>query len=77
MTPYVAQGLGGRRKAGACITEIEQHWQLQFPPDYRLFLKTLHCMNKKIIGFDEECMGMKEYDHPTYSNWQTHLLERP
>ncbi len=57
------------------ITEIEQHWQLQFPPDYRLFLKTLHCMNKKIIGFDEECMGMKEYDDSTYSNWQTHQKE--
>jgi hypothetical protein len=57
------------------ITEIEQHWQLQFPPDYRLFLKTLHCMNKKIISFNEESMGMKDDDHYTYLNWQIHQKE--
>ena len=57
------------------ITEIEQHWQLQFPPDYRLFLKTLHCMNKKLMSFDEERMGMKENNYSTYLNWQIHQNE--
>jgi hypothetical protein len=36
------------------IIEIEQHWQLQFPPDYRLFLKMLHSTNEKCVSFDEK-----------------------
>ena len=32
------------------IATIEQHYHVQFPPDYRLFLHMLHCVDRPHVG---------------------------
>ena len=79
---YVASRVGGRDwQQGTCwqgglseqeIATIEQHYDVRFPPDYRLFLQMLHCV-------DRPCVGAKYSDGETmtpattalFYNWQT------
>jgi hypothetical protein len=57
---YVARGIGGRdwqpgtRWVGglsdADIDAAEARWSVHFPPDYRLFLRTLHTVDRPMLG---------------------------
>jgi hypothetical protein len=56
------------------IQKVEERWQIQFPPDYRLFLRLLHSVDKKwhvCAYFDGEHLEIKENYRPSYFNWQT------
>jgi hypothetical protein len=32
------------------IVTVEQHYQMRFPPDYRLFLQMLHSVDQPLVG---------------------------
>lgn len=79
---YYARGVGGddwqrgtRWLAGLSeqeIATIERHWKLQFPPDYRLFLKMLHSVDKPLSRaryVDSNKLAMMA--GPSFYNWQT------
>lgn len=79
---FVASGVGGRDwRQGTRwlnglseqeIAAVEQRYSLQFPPDYRLFLKMLHSVDKPLTGAryaDER--QMIPITSPSFYNWQT------
>jgi hypothetical protein len=79
---FVASGVGGRDwqqgtrwlngLSDQQITAIEQQYRLRFPPDYRLFLKTLHSVDRPLVG-----AGYVDDRHkttitgPSFYNWHT------
>jgi hypothetical protein len=60
------------------LEALEQRWSLRFPPDYRLFLKILHCLDKPITiaTYDGDTREIIPADSSLFHNWQTdtHLL---
>lgn len=85
---YVAAGVGGRdwqrgtRWLGglseAQIEEIERRWSLHFPPDYRLFLRVLHAVDRPKRGakYTEYVEGgepshLVPNEKPSFYNWLT------
>jgi hypothetical protein len=54
------------------IVTIEQHYQVRFPPDYRLFLQVLHSVDRPLVGaryLDDKTMIPTTA--PSFYNWQT------
>lgn len=54
------------------IVAIEGHYQLHFPPDYRLFLQMLHSVDRPMVGVrfienNTKVLGTS----PSFYNWQT------
>lgn len=49
------------------ISEIETKWKIKFPPDYKLFLQTLHSVDKPQI-----CISFENnyYYEPSLYNWK-------
>jgi hypothetical protein len=79
---FVASGVGGRDWQQGTrwlnglseqdIVAIEQQYDLPFPPDYRLFLKLLHSVDRPLTGaryIDER--QMIPITSPSFYNWQT------
>ena len=54
------------------IDTLEKQWSLQFPPDYRLFLKYLHCIDKPITiaTYDGDTRKIIPCDSILFHNWQ-------
>lgn len=54
------------------IDSIEKQWSLRFPPDYRLFLKILHCLDKPITiaTYDGDTRKIIPCDSSLLPNWQ-------
>jgi hypothetical protein len=54
------------------IVTIEQHYQVPFPPDYRLFLQVLHSVDRPIVGARySDDKTMIPTTAPSFYNWQT------
>ncbi|GCE30628.1 hypothetical protein KDA_61120 [Dictyobacter alpinus] len=55
------------------LNALEKQWSLQFPPDYRLFLKILHCMDKPVIiaKYDANIKKIIPSDAILFQNWLT------
>lgn len=54
------------------ISRIELQWDLTFPPDYRLFLKTLHTVDRSMAGaFYTNSNQMESKTGPSFYNWTT------
>jgi hypothetical protein len=81
---YVAAGVGGSdwqrgtRWAGGLsekqIEQIERHWSLRFPPDYRLFLQVLHTIDRPRLGAfytDDSPSSLVPRTAPSFYNWLT------
>ena len=79
---FVASRVGGSDwQQGTCwlnglneqeITAIEQRYHLRFPPDYRLFLKTLHSVDRLQVGAKYKGgHEMFPITKPSFYNWQT------
>lgn len=79
---FVASGVGGRDWQQGThwlnglseqqITVIEQQYNLRFPPDYCLFLRTLHSVDRPLAGarYSDES-HMIPITLPSFYNWQT------
>ncbi|GCE22748.1 SMI1/KNR4 family protein [Dictyobacter kobayashii] len=54
------------------IDSIEKQWSVRFPPDYRLFLKILHCLDKPITiaTYDSDTRKIIPCDSPFLPNWK-------
>lgn len=61
------------------IDALEQQWSVRFPPDYCLFLKILHCLDKPITiaTYDGDTREIIPGDSSLFHNWQTdtHIIE--
>lgn len=79
---YVRAGIGGADwqrgtrwlsgLADARIDEVERRWSVRFPPDYRLFLRRLHSVDRPMIGaYYEEDSRMAPRERPSFYNWLT------
>src|SRR5438094_2772059 len=79
---YEAAGVGGRDwKQGshwsrglsdAQINKLETEWSLRFPPDYRLFLKELHSVDRPMDGAKfVEGNKLVPRKEPSFYNWLT------
>lgn len=84
---YVVAGVGsawqpGTRWLGGLteveIDEIERTWALAFPPDYRLFLRRLHAVDRRMavahyMAYDERSgeSHLVPYERPAFYNWLT------
>ncbi|HLZ58999.1 MAG TPA: SMI1/KNR4 family protein [Ktedonosporobacter sp.] len=79
---YVAGGIGGRDWQHGTrwlnglseqeIASIEQHYQMRFPPDYRLFLQLLHSVDRPLMGARyTDSTTMIPVTAPSFYNWQT------
>jgi hypothetical protein len=79
---YVAAGVGGSdwqrgtRWAGGLseeqIEQIERRWSLRFPPDYRLFLRVLHTIDRPTLGAfynDDSPSHLVPRKRPSFYNW--------
>jgi hypothetical protein len=54
------------------IVNIEQRYQVHFPPDYRLFLQTLHSVDRPMVGASfADGNTMVPRTKPSFYNWQT------
>ncbi len=54
------------------IVTIEQHYQVRFPPDYRLFLQVLHSVDRPLVGARySDDKTMIPTTAPSFYNWQT------
>lgn len=53
------------------IAAIEQRYHLHFPPDYRVFLKTLHSVDRPQVGAGYKGHEMVPITEPSFYNWQT------
>lgn len=80
---YVAAGVGGSdwqrgtRWAGGLseeqIGQIERRWSLRFPPDYRLFLRVLHTIDRPELGAfytGDSPPHLVPRRAPSFYNWQ-------
>ena len=54
------------------IDALEQRWSVRFPPDYRLFLKILHCLDRPITiaTYDGDTREIIPADSALFHNWQ-------
>jgi len=81
---YVAAGVGGsdwqrgtRWMGGLSeeqIEQIERRWSLRFPPDYRLFLRVLHAVDRPTLGAlynDDSPSRLIPSKRPSFCNWLT------
>lgn len=79
---FVASRVGGRDwQQGTCwlnglneqqIAAIEEQYHLCFPPDYRLFLKMLHSVDRPLVGAGySDDRHMIPITAPSFYNWQT------
>lgn len=79
---YVAAGVGGtdwergtRWVDGLSeeqIEQIERRWSLRFPPDYRLFLRVLHTIDRPKLGAfynDDSPSSLVPRKAPSFYNW--------
>jgi len=79
---YVAAGVGGSdwqrgtRWVGGLseeqIEQIERQWSLRFPPDYRLFLRVLHTIDRPRLGAfynDDSPSHLVPCKRPSFYNW--------
>jgi len=60
------------------IDKIERTWALAFPPDYRLFLRRLHAVDRRMAvahytAYDERSgeSRLVPYERPAFYNWLT------
>jgi hypothetical protein len=54
------------------LAAIEQQYSLRFPPDYRLFLKLLHSVDRPLAGVRySDDTHMIPITAPSFYNWQT------
>lgn len=52
------------------IMQCEQRWSISFPPDYKLFLRILHCVDRPGKGARySEHNEMIPYYKPSFPNW--------
>lgn len=54
------------------IHAIEHQWHLTFPPDYRLFLQHLHCVDRLMVGAFFTGDGehtLEPGEKPSFHNW--------
>lgn len=86
---FVASGVGGRDWQQGThwlgglseqeIATIEQHYRVHFPPDYRLFLRVLHSVDRPQAGAKYTATGktMIPLTSPSFYHWQrdTQALE--
>ena len=81
---YVAAGVGGsdwqrgtRWMGGLSeeqIEQIERQWSLRFPPDYRLFLRVLHAIDRPTLGAlynNDSPSRLIPCKRPSFYNWLT------
>jgi hypothetical protein len=53
------------------IATIEQHYQLRFPPDYRLFLQVLHSVDQPQVGASyKDGKSLTPITAPSFFHWQ-------
>jgi hypothetical protein len=52
------------------LDTIEQRYQIRFPPDYRLFLQKLHCVDQPQVGAGYDGNIMIPTTAPSFYNWQ-------
>jgi hypothetical protein len=77
---FVAGGVGGRdwqrgtRWLGGPseqeIATIEHRYDVRFPPDYRLFLRVLHTVDRPCVGAGYAGASMIPVTAPSFYNWQ-------
>jgi len=56
------------------IRVVEREWSLAFPPDYRLFLQRLHCVDRPMVGAyftGEDGRKLEPAYKPSFCNWLT------
>jgi hypothetical protein len=79
---YVAAGVGGNAfQQGSrwlkglqeeAIDQIEAEWSVRFPPDYRLFLRRLHTIDRPAKGAKyRDGRHLVPTEEPSFYNWQT------
>jgi hypothetical protein len=53
------------------VDAIERTWSITFPPDYRLFLRQLHAVNKPMKKASFRNGGIVVEERPAFYNWLT------
>jgi hypothetical protein len=54
------------------IDQVEEEWSVRFPPDYRLFLKKLHSVDRPRAGATfQGGTQLKPTQRPSFYNWLT------
>jgi hypothetical protein len=54
------------------IDGVERRWAIRFPPDYRLFLRELHTVDRPMVGAEFRGHGhLVPSERPSFPNWQT------
>ncbi len=52
------------------LVTIEHRYEIHFPPDYRLFLQKLHCVDQPQVGARYDGNTMIPTTAPSFYNWQ-------
>jgi hypothetical protein len=53
------------------IDDVERQWSVRFPPDYRLFLRRLHSVDRPQVGAQFVGDKLRPAERPSFYNWLT------